>query len=271
MRQTTSLLKKRAASSYDAVTKMSKVQNPSKTTDQPVDEKSGAQTHVPKMRAARPALMTVASLTVTTSLGKALIQNLSLSVQPGDKIAVIGAEGSGKSTLVEYLAGMMREGFQYGGSVSSVGTSGYLPQEVADEWRNHDVVEFLFKQHAGEEFDLERWNSYGDAAASLAALGLEEGFIHRKVGTLSGGEKVRVALAKLLLKNPTYLLLDEPTRNLSPLTAPVLREELRSFPGAILVVSHDRYFIQEVCDRVLQLTPKGLTPIELSELVGESN
>ena len=76
---------------------------------------------------------------------------------------------------------------------------------------------------------------------------------------LSGGQKAKVFLLRMSLSDANLLILDEPTRNFSPLSGPVIRSLLSSFPGAILSVSHDRKFISEVCTRVLELTPEGLS------------
>ena len=79
---------------------------------------------------------------------------------------------------------------------------------------------------------------------------------------LSGGQKAKVLLLKLSMSGANVLILDEPTRNFSPLSGPVIRRMLRDFPGAIISVSHDRKYLSEVCDRILLLNPEGLTEEE---------
>ena len=76
---------------------------------------------------------------------------------------------------------------------------------------------------------------------------------------LSGGQKAKLLLLKMSMEHRNVLILDEPTRNFSPLSGPVIRELLRDFPGSIISVSHDRKYIREVCERVLELRPEGLT------------
>ena len=78
---------------------------------------------------------------------------------------------------------------------------------------------------------------------------------------LSGGQKAKLLLLKMSMEQRNVLILDEPTRNFSPLSGPVIRELLQNFPGAIISVSHDRKYIQEVCDRVLELREEGLLPV----------
>ena len=89
--------------------------------------------------------------------------------------------------------------------------------------------------------------------------------LDRDVTDLSGGQRTKVLLAKLLLEKPDILLLDEPTRNLSPLSGPVIRELLAEYPGCIIAVSHDRRLIREVCTRTVELTPEGVRPSSLCD------
>ena len=97
-----------------------------------------------------------------------------------------------------------------------------------------------------------------EARSFLGAMHYTTQEMERPLGELSGGQRAKVLLLKLGLTETDVLLLDEPTRNFSPLSGPEIREMLRAFPGAILAVSHDRKFIAEVCDRVLILTENGL-------------
>ena len=85
------------------------------------------------------------------------------------------------------------------------------------------------------------------------------------IGELSGGQKAKLLLLHLMLDECQVLLLDEPTRNLSPLSNPVIRRSLAAFPGTILCVSHDRKFLREVCTAVYRLSDEGLAPYELPE------
>ena len=94
--------------------------------------------------------------------------------------------------------------------------------------------------------------------AALIAMKFSRDELEHPIGSLSGGQKAKVLLLSLMMKKPNVLLMDEPTRNLSPLSAPVMREVIRSFPGAVLCVTHDRILIDSWPGRVLRLTGEGL-------------
>ena len=95
----------------------------------------------------------------------------------------------------------------------------------------------------------------------LGSLRYTSAEMPRPAGELSRGQRAKLLLSALALSGANVLVLDEPTRNLSPLSGPVLRRALRAFPGAVIAVSHDRKFICEVCSRALLLTPEGLVPL----------
>ena len=88
------------------------------------------------------------------------------------------------------------------------------------------------------------------------------------IGALSGGQKAKLLLLQLSLQLPDVMLLDEPTRNFSPLSNPVIRQMLREYPGAIISVSHDRKYMEEVCDSLYELTEEGLLPLSREAVLG---
>jgi ATPase subunit of ABC transporter with duplicated ATPase domains len=196
-------------------------------------------------------------LSIIAASGKALVQQVSFSVSRGQRLAIVGPEGSGKSTLVEYLAGHEREGFTYSGRVSSPGLSGYLPQELAPAWGPMTVMEFLFQQEATDEFDLASWNSLGDAQRCLHAVGLSEALLERRLTTMSGGQAVRIQLAKLLLRKPTHLILDEPTNNLDLETINWLEQFIISSSVPVVFVSHDETLIRRAATSILYVTQRS--------------
>jgi ATP-binding cassette ChvD family protein len=208
---------------------------------------------------------------------KPVLKDIHLSFYPDAKIGVLGVNGSGKSTLLKIMAGMDKE--WTGDSFVAEGARvGYLPQEPqldASKTVRENVMEGVAEQQAV----LDQYNAlmmdYSDENAEKAAK-LQD-IIDAKnlwdldskvdqamdalrcppddadVSKLSGGEKRRVALCKLLLWQPELLLLDEPTNHLDAETTGWLENHLREYPGAILIVTHDRYFLDNVTGWILEL------------------
>jgi ATP-binding cassette ChvD family protein len=209
--------------------------------------------------------------------GKKVLENIHLSFYPDAKIGVLGVNGAGKSTLLRIMAGIDKE-WSGEGWVAEGARVGYLPQEPQlDPTKN--VRENVMEGVAPQRAILERYNdlamNYSDETADemtrlqdeIEAKGLWD--LDSKVDQamdalrcppddwpvdkLSGGEKRRVALCKLLLEQPELLLLDEPTNHLDAETTAWLEGHLRTYPGAILIVTHDRYFLDNVTSWILEL------------------
>ena len=174
---------------------------------------------------------------------RVLIDGLTFAVDPGDKIVVIGEEGAGKTTLLRRI----REELSERGDISFA----YMPQ---------NYEELLDPEKTPEEF-IARNGSKDERVIinnRLASLRFTPDDMSRRIGDLSGGQKAKLLLLSLTLSGAEILLLDEPTRNFSPLSGPVIRGILRDFSGAIISVSHDRKYIDEVPDKVYELTREGL-------------
>ena len=209
--------------------------------------------------------------------GKKVLDNIHLSFYPDAKIGVLGPNGSGKSTLLRIMAGIDTD-FTGEAWLAEGATVGYLPQEPElDEAL--DVMGNVMTGVAGKKAVLDRYNelmmNYSDETADEAtklqdvidsqnlwdldsqvqmamdALGCPPG--DASVDKLSGGEKRRVALCQLLLRQPDLLLLDEPTNHLDAETTAWLENHLRQFPGAVLIITHDRYFLDNVTGWILEL------------------
>ncbi|KZY38527.1 energy-dependent translational throttle protein EttA [Roseovarius sp. HI0049] len=209
--------------------------------------------------------------------GKKCFENIHLSFLPGVKIGVVGPNGAGKSTLMKIMAGLDTE-FQ-GEAWSAEGIRvGYLPQEPQLD-SNLTVRENVMQAVAPQRAKLERFNelamNYSDDTAdemaalqdeidsqnlwdldaqidvSMEALRCPPDDAH--VDSLSGGEKRRVALCKLLLEAPDMLLLDEPTNHLDAETIAWLQQHLIDYKGTILIVTHDRYFLDDITGWILEL------------------
>ncbi|KPH78994.1 energy-dependent translational throttle protein EttA [Bosea vaviloviae] len=218
--------------------------------------------------------------------GKQVLKDIHLSFYPDAKIGVLGVNGAGKSTLLKIMAGFDKE-WTGEAWVAEGARVGYLPQEPKlDETLN--VRDNVMLGVAPQKAVLDRYNelamNYSDETADemtalqdeIEAKGLWD--LDSKVdqamdalrcppddwevSKLSGGERRRVALCKLLLEQPELLLLDEPTNHLDAETTAWLEGHLRTYPGAILIVTHDRYFLDNVTSWILELDRGAGIPYE---------
>jgi ATP-binding cassette ChvD family protein len=216
-------------------------------------------------------------LTKTYPPSKKVLDNIHLSFYPDAKIGVLGVNGSGKSTLLRIMAGIDTE-FAGEGWVAEGARVGYLEQEPQLDPKK-TVRENVMEGVAAKKAVLDRYNeiaaNYSDETADemaklqdkidsqnlwdldsqvdLAMDALRCPADDAEVTKLSGGERRRVALCKLLLDQPDLLLLDEPTNHLDAESVNWLEGHLRNYPGAILIVTHDRYFLDNVTSWILEL------------------
>ena len=180
---------------------------------------------------------------------KKIFDDISYGIHDGDKIGIIGINGTGKSTLLKIIAG--EEETDEGQVISQNGLRiTYLPQ-MPDFPKGAIVQDYV----ADGKWQKD-WSTESEARNILNKLGITEHDV--PVEQLSGGQKKRVALARTLVNPSDVLILDEPTRNFSPLSGPVIRKMLREFPGAIISISHDRKYIGEVCGKEYLLEKDGL-------------
>lgn len=216
---------------------------------------------------------------------KTIIKDISLSFFPGAKIGLLGLNGTGKSTVLRIMAGVDKE---FEGEAVPMGDIkiGYLPQEpeLDPEKTVREEVESGFGEVAAAQKRLEEvYAEYANPDADFDALAEEQGRLEAiiaagsstgggaeheleiaadalrlpdwdaKIGNLSGGEKRRVALCKLLLSKPDMLLLDEPTNHLDAESVEWLEQFLVRFPGTVVAVTHDRYFLDNAAEWILEL------------------
>jgi energy-dependent translational throttle protein EttA len=209
--------------------------------------------------------------------GKQVLKDIWLSFYPGAKIGIVGVNGSGKSTLMKIMAGMDKEFTGEAWAADGVRV-GYLPQEPELD-HDLDVRGNVMQGVAAKKALVDRYNeiaaNYTDETAdemaqlqdeiearglwdldsqidqSMDALGCPDG--ETPVATLSGGERRRVALCRLLLDAPDILLLDEPTNHLDAETVGWLERTLREYSGCVILVTHDRYFLDNVTGWILEL------------------
>ncbi|MGK6312148.1 energy-dependent translational throttle protein EttA [Neorhizobium sp. DT-125] len=208
---------------------------------------------------------------------KKVLENIHLSFYPDAKIGILGPNGAGKSTVLRIMAGLDKE-FTGEAWLAEGATLGYLPQEPQLD-PSKDVMGNVMEGVADKKAILDRYNelmmNYSDETAeegaklqdiidsqnlwdlesqvemAMDALRCPPG--DASVDNLSGGEKRRVALCKLLLAQPDLLLLDEPTNHLDAETIAWLEKHLREYPGAVLMITHDRYFLDNVTGWILEL------------------
>src|SRR3989339_76646 len=189
---------------------------------------------------------------VSKSFGsQTLLEDASLQINEGERFALVGPNGSGKSTLFKM---MLREEEADSGEIQFKKgvVVGYLPQENAPTSERTVIQETL---DGGEDYSGRK---EAEAKAILMGLGFKVSDFDRKVNTLSGGWAMRVAMARLLVKKPDLLLLDEPTNHLDLDSLLWLQDYLAGYQGAVFVISHDRSFINTVCNAIISVQDKTL-------------
>lgn len=230
--------------------------------------------------------------------GETILKKISFSIENRDRIGLIGLNGTGKSTLIRILLGMETHDsndLNESGEITKLPDLkiGYLSQEYSFEDMNNTVYEEMLsvfheemelwrkiqknnmklaaadpKELEGILEELEKLNTEYEAKNAyaleykikqiLTGLEIEAEYYERKLEKLSGGEKARVSLAKLLLQEPDLLILDEPTNHLDLYSIEWLEDFLKKYNKAFLLVSHDRYFLDNVCNKIFELENKNL-------------
>jgi ATP-binding cassette, subfamily F, member 3 len=175
--------------------------------------------------------------------GVAILSNVELYIERGQKLGIVGPNGAGKTTLLRLLLGQLAP--------------------MTGTWKigsNVDIATFAQHQVDGLDFNRTALQEIQTVAVAgerrnmrtvLGSFGFPGDMAERKVGDLSGGERTRLALAKALMNPVNLLILDEPTNHLDLASCDLLEDALRAYPGTVLLVSHDRYLIREVCDHLV--------------------
>lgn len=188
---------------------------------------------------------TLSELMTPTQKGgeRCLSRDIFLRIRGPEKICIVGKNGAGKTTLLRKIAEemLLRKDIRVQ----------YMPQNYEDLLDPGSTpVDFL--DTSGEKKERTRIRTY------LGSLKYTADEMEHPIRELSGGQKAKVLLLKMSLSDANVLILDEPTRNFSPLSGPVIRRMIHDYKGAVISISHDRKFIDEVCDTVYELTPTGL-------------
>ena len=205
---------------------------------------------------------------------RTLFRNVNFGINRGDKVAIVGANGSGKTTLLSILAGAVPPDDGLVSHRKDI-TVGYLDQQpslnealtvieevLAGESAQLEAVRAYEKALAHDDHDaleramidmekLEAWDYEAQIRQILGELGIQD--VEQPIRTLSGGQRKRVALARVLIQNPELLILDEPTNHLDLEAIEYLESFLNTNNGTLLMVSHDRYFLDEVCNQIIEL------------------
>lgn len=195
-------------------------------------------------------VLDIKDLSVCVGIGakqKCLFKNLSFKLMRGEKLAIIGPNGVGKSSFLKAIQGIIPfEGYKKFGSNVKVS---YYSQELSNLNLENTVLEELWSKHT--------YMSELEIRNALAGVLLTGENVFKKVGNLSGGEKARLCFAILMNEKPNFLILDEPTNHLDLSTREVLEEALVSYSGTIIIVSHDRYLLNKVPTTIMNLTKDG--------------
>lgn len=171
-----------------------------------------------------------------------LSRNIELYVKGPSKVCIIGNNGTGKTTLLKEIYDIIKEKENL--------SVGYMSQYYDEQFKDETALEYVLKGRISSMEGLVR--------KYMGALHFTREEMLYRTGSLSGGQKAKLILLKMVLDNNNVLILDEPTRNLSPLSIPSIHSLLIHFKGTIICVSHDRTFIENVCDDMYELTQNGL-------------
>lgn len=184
---------------------------------------------------------------------KPLFKNLNLSINREDKMFLLGPNGCGKSTFLKIL----NKEISQDSGIIKFGTNikiGYFDQNIDKLDSDKTVLD--------EVWDMYRFMDQTEIRSSLALFLFRGDDVFKKVSVLSGGERAKIALLKIMLSKPNFLILDEPTNHLDINSREVLEEALLNYDGTLLVVSHDRYFINKLSSKIIHLTHDGAVTID---------
>ena len=201
-------------------------------------------------------MLTINNLNITTLKGRNLVSDFSFSLNDNDKIALIGEEGNGKSTILKIIAGIdVSDYVNYTGSILCNTTIGYLPQKIEDDWLDKTAEQYICRKKTNDKDDHSIYEKYSELYDSFIMVNLDISILEneRIISTLSGGEKVKLQLAKLLFSDAGVLLLDEPTNDLDLKTLMFLEEFISNCNKPVIFISHDETLLENCANGILHL------------------
>lgn len=233
---------RRAASMEKRLEKMELIEKPK--------EKSELKLNLNIDKRSANHVLTIENINLTIE-EKELLINSSMNVYHNQRVCLMGKNGTGKTTLIKNILNNTHENIKIGANT----IIGYIPQEIRFDNENLTIYEHCRTFFVGNESELR---------SKLNRFYFNEESISKKISKLSGGEKVRIKLLELILKNSNFLILDEPTNHIDVDTREILEESLLNFEGSILFISHDRYFINKIATKIVRIENKKLVTYNTS-------
>ncbi len=203
-------------------------------------------------------MIVVKNLSIETRKGRRLVENLSFTLNPGDKLAVIGEEGNGKSTILKAVVNpdLISDYCIVSGDINTNNaTIGYLEQKLDFKWGYSYVMDYFLKDTFDGEPNYENYNLINQIKIIFKNLGLNPDYLDddMAIKNLSGGEQVKLQLAKLMLTKPDILLLDEPTNDLDIQTLEKLEQFINSTQCPVMYISHDETLLENTATAILHI------------------